>query len=161
VDVCFGYFTVFAIKSDGTLWSWGREANFYTGADTNLNATPMQVGTDSDWQSCASQPGGFYQLLMKKDGSLWAMDASDHRIVKPWSEYKPIKFVKIDLNKDIVAFVAGGDNMGVALTRDGEVWAWGNVIGEHSSNAFRGPNHIHISPKYKIIDKPWQLSISD
>ena len=158
VDVCFGYFTVFAIKSDGTLWSWGREAHYYTHADTNMIGTPMQVGTDSDWQSCASQPEGFYQLLTKKDGSLWALDASEHRIIKPDNQYKPIKFKKIDLNKDIVAFVAGGDNMGVALTRDGEVWTWGNVMGEHSPNDFfDAPSHQFKNPKYKAVEKPWQL----
>jgi RNA polymerase sigma factor (sigma-70 family) len=162
-DVCFGYFTVFAIKSDGTLWSWGNEANFYTGAsDASMNATPMQVGTESDWQSCAfSSSEGFYQLLRKKDGSLWALDASDHRTVKPDSKYQPVKLRKIDLHKDIVALAAGGDNIGVVLTRDGEVWTWGNVIGEHSPNAFWAPNHNYTHPKYKVMEKPWQLSIVD
>ena len=157
VDVCFGYFTVFAIKSDGTLWSWGREANFYTGASTNMNTTPTQVGTDSDWLSCASQTGGFYQLLRKKDGSLWALDASDHRTIKAPDQYKPIKFQKINLNKDIVAYVASGDDMGVALTRDGEVWTWGKVIGEHSPKDFWGPHNQPLDPKYKVVEKPWQL----
>jgi alpha-tubulin suppressor-like RCC1 family protein len=157
VDVCFGYFTVFAIKADGTFWSWGRDANFYTGADTNMNDRPMQVGTDSDWQSCASA-GSFYALLMKKDGSLWAMDASDHRIIKPDSEYKPIVFRKIDVPKDIVSYVAGGDNIGVVLTRDGEVWTWGNVMGQHSPEDYVGPNHQYNRPKYKVVEKPWQLS---
>jgi alpha-tubulin suppressor-like RCC1 family protein len=157
VDVCFGYYTVFAIKADGTLWSWGLKANYYTHASTNMIGTPMQVGTDNDWQSCHSGTYGFYQLLMKKDGSLWAMDASDHRYVRPDDQYKPIQFKKIDLNKDIVAFVAGGDNIGVALTRDGEVWTWGNVIGEHSPEAFVGPHHQYHRPNYKVVEKPWQL----
>lgn len=86
------------------------------------------------------------------------MDASDHRIVKPDSEYKPVKFVKIDLNKDIATYIAGGDNIGVALTRDGEVWTWGNVLGEHSPKDFVGPHHHYNSPKFKVIEKPWQLS---
>jgi alpha-tubulin suppressor-like RCC1 family protein len=158
VDVCFGYFTMFAIKSDGTLWSWGLTANYYTGAGTNMNDQPMQVGTDNHWQSCASCSGGFYALLMKRDGSLWAMDASDHRIVKPPSQYKPIAFRKIDVPKDIVSYVAGGDNVGVVLTRDGEVWTWGNVMGNHSPEDFVGPNHQYNSPKYKVVEKPWQLS---
>jgi RNA polymerase sigma factor (sigma-70 family) len=161
-DICFGYFTMFAIKSDGTLWSWGNKANFYTQAsDASMNATLMQVGTESDWQSCASSPGGFYQLLTKKDSSLWALDASDHRQIKPDNKYKPVIFRKINLQKDIVAFAAGGDNIGVVLTRDGEVWTWGNVIGGHSPNAFFGPNHHYTPPKYKIMDKPWQLSNVD
>ena len=161
VDACFGYFTVLAIKSDGTLWTWGKDANFYTGvADTNLNMTPMQVETDTDWQACSSTSGGYYAVLMKKDGSLWALDASDHRIIKPDSKYKPVALRKIDLHKDIVAFAAGGDNIGAALTRGGEIWTWGNVLGEHTSKDFFGPNHMVFHPKYNVIDKPWQLSIS-
>jgi RNA polymerase sigma factor (sigma-70 family) len=162
LDLCFGYFTVFAIKSDGTLWTWGMEANFYSGAaDTNLNITPMQVGTESDWQSCASASGGFYQLLMKKDGSLWVLDASDHRRIKPDAEYKPIVFRRINLAKDIVAFAGGGDNIGVALTRDGEVWTWGNVLGEHARKDFRGRDGKPAYPKFRSIDQPWRLSNID
>jgi RNA polymerase sigma factor (sigma-70 family) len=162
VDACFGYFKVLAIKSDGTLWVWGNRANLYTGvADTNLNAIPMRVGTDSDWQSISSTPGGFYHILKKQDGSFWALDGSELRIVKPVSEYKPIIFRKLDLPKDIVAFAAKSDNIGVVLTRDGELWTWGNVIGEHAPNAFWGPNRSPAYPKYKVIDKPWQLSIVD
>jgi len=162
VDVCFGYFTIFAVKSDGTLWTWGKEANFYSGAnDLSLNATPMQVGTENDWESCASTSGGFYHLLKKTNGSLWALDASEHRKVKPASEYKPVQLREINLRKDIVAFAAGGDNIGVVLTRDGEVWTWGNVLGRHSPKDFWTPNGKPAYPTYKSIDEPWQLAISD
>jgi RNA polymerase sigma factor (sigma-70 family) len=162
VDACFGYSMVLAIKSDGTLWAWGNRANFYTGvADTNLNAVPMQVGTDSDWQAISSANGCFYHILKKKDGSFWALDGSELRIIKPASEYKPIKFRKLDLPKDVAAFAAGGDNIGVVLTHSGEVWTWGNVIGEHSPKAFWGPNGRQASPIYKVMEKPWQLSIVD
>jgi RNA polymerase sigma factor (sigma-70 family) len=162
VDVCFGYFTVLAIKSDGTLWSWGNEARFYTQTyDPSLNATPMQVGTETDWRSCASSPGCLYHILTKKDGSFWALDASEHRTVKPDAAYKPVKLHKLDLPKDIVAFTAGGDNIGVVLTRDGEVWTWGTVIGDHSSKDYFGPKGRQLFPKHKIIEKPWQLSNID
>jgi RNA polymerase sigma factor (sigma-70 family) len=158
LDVCFGYFTVFAIKSDGTLWSWGLKANFYTQtSDASMNSTPMQVGTETDWQSCASSPGCFYHILRKTDGSLWALDASEHRRVKPDSEYKPIPLRKINLQRDVVAFTAGGDNIGVVLTRDGEVWTWGRVDGEHSPKDYFGPKGKQLFPKFKIMDKPWQL----
>ena len=158
-DVCFGYFTVFAVKSDGTLWCWGREARFYTQThDADLEVTPAQVGAEKDWRSCASSPGGFYLLLMKRDGSLWALDASEHRMVKPDAQYQPVKLRKIDLNKDIVSFGAGGDSIGVALTRDGEVWTWGEVTGEHSQKDFFGPTGEYLHPQFKIIDQPWQLS---
>jgi RNA polymerase sigma factor (sigma-70 family) len=165
-DVCFGYFTMFALKSDGTLWSWGSKADIYNGGSDNglgpfAQRTPIQIGTENDWQSFSSSPGDFYHILRKKDGSLWALDASEHRTIKPASEYKPIPLRRINFDKDIAAYAAGGDNIGIILTRDGEVWTWGNVIGEHSQKDFWGSNQKRLYPKYKVIDKPWQVSNID
>jgi len=159
VDVCFGYFTVLAIKSDGTLWSWGNEARFYTqNYDPSLAATPTRVGTETDWQSCASSPGCLYHILTKKDGSFWALDASEHRAVKPDASYKPVKLRKLDLPRDIVAITAGGDDIGIVMTRDGAVWTWGTVIGEFSQKDYMGPNGRPALPKSRVIERPWQLS---
>jgi len=47
------------------------------------------------------------------------------------------------------------------LTRDGEVWTWGSVIGEHSPKDFWGPKNSQLHPNYKTIDKPWQVSNID
>jgi alpha-tubulin suppressor-like RCC1 family protein len=133
VDVCFGYFNVFAVKSDGTLWTWGRNAGIYTGGPVQLlNPTPARIGTDRDWVACAGSEY-FYQLLKKRDGSLWALDAYEHRLGEK-ARNSPITFHKIELDKDIVAFdVAGRGMMGVAMTRNGEVWTWGKVLGESAA----------------------------
>jgi alpha-tubulin suppressor-like RCC1 family protein len=159
---------VLAIKSDGTLWAWVNKLNgydFYSQpshvSDVSSNAFPMQVGTDNNWQSISSSSGNNYVLLKKKDGSFWAFNSHELRAVKPASENKPPEFLKLDLPKNIVAFAAGGYNIGVVLMREGEVWTWGNVMGEHAPKDFEGPNHTHIQPKDKVIDKPWQLSIVD
>ena len=157
-DICFGYFTVFAIKSDGTLWSWGRLANVYTGAtDPNAIRTPVQVGTANDWLACSSS-GAFYHIFKKQDGSLWALDASEHHIVKPDSAYHPIKLQKLNFNHTPAAFVAGGNDIGVILTPDGEFWTWGTVIGEHTQKDYFGPNGQNLDPKMKVINQPWQVS---
>ncbi len=159
VDACFGYFTMFAIKSDGTLWCWGNTARFYThSGDTNVTLTPMPVGDATDWLSCNSGPNGFYQLLRKKDGSLWAMDASAHRIVKPDSQYPPIKFEKLDFPKGIASYVAGGDDIGIVISTDGEVWTWGRVMGELTQKDFYDAKGHSLYPKSRTISKPWRVS---
>ena len=159
VDACFGYFTMLAIKSDGTLWAWGNEANYYTGLpEDNGNATPQQVGTGTDWVSCASSPGCLYHILTKKDGSLWALDASEHRWVKPANQYKPLKILPLKVPKNIATYTAGGDNIGVVLTREGEVWTWGNVLGEHAYSDYQGPNDQQKFPQLRVMTTPWQVS---
>jgi alpha-tubulin suppressor-like RCC1 family protein len=218
VSVGMGDWMVFAIKSDGTLWAWGREAHVYTGANPNAESSLARVGADSDWRACAS----FAQscpLFMKRDGSIWVMDASSSRgvaavtaivrglvtnnqlncvansstlggdpafgIVKslqitcqlggtnrvlsfredssvslgapeqtltiiralygdpklfrdssgPWlhaSSDQPAQLRRIGLQKDVVAFCGGRHMLGVALTADGEVWTWGEALGQHT-----------------------------
>jgi RNA polymerase sigma factor (sigma-70 family) len=168
VDVCFGYFTMFALKSDGTLWTWGLKADIYNGGpDHGLDGsfaqiTPTQIGTEKDWQSISSAQGCFYHILRKKDGSLWALDASEHRTIKSPNAYKLILPRKINFNKDVVAYAAGGDNTGIILTPDGEVWTWGNVLGEHPPSDYFGPNPHEVKfPGIRVVDKPWQVSNID
>ena len=122
-DVGFGPWTVLATKTDGTLWAWGRQADVYTGAQTRTrNATPTQVGTNTDWRALS----GFswlYHLLSRKDGSLAALTAPIP---------KPLQVIPIPMRKEIAAFAAVGSErpVVVVLTRDGEVWTWGRILGE-------------------------------
>jgi alpha-tubulin suppressor-like RCC1 family protein len=143
VDVGFGPWTVFAIKSDGTLWAWGRYAHVYTGvSDQALDATPTRVGTNSDWASIPACGTWWCQGLTKKDGSLWLMDASDFDLNRPSGPEKAVRFKRIGLQKDVVAYAGGAAHItapgghlpiGVALTRDGEVWTWGMMLGDPRS----------------------------
>ena len=140
VDVGFGVNTVFAIKSDGTLWTWGRNADAYTVAhNPALDTTPTPVGTNSDWQTIPACGGWWCQGLTTKDSSLWLMDASDGEPNGPRPPYKPVRFQRVELQKDVVAYTAGAAHaaapgihapIGVALTRDGEVWTWGLMLGD-------------------------------
>ena len=140
VDVGFGVNTVFAIKSDGTLWTWGRNAHAYTDAqDPALDTTPTRVGTNNDWRTIPACGWWWCQGLTKKDGSLWLMDASDGEPYGPRPPYKPVRFRRVELQKDVVAYTAGAAHaaapgvhapIGVALTRDGEVWTWGLMLGD-------------------------------
>ena len=168
-DVGFGVNTVLAIKADGTLWAWGRQAHVYTGAsDTDQDATPARVGTDSDWQSLSASAGWWCQGLTKKDGSLWLMDASDGQPNGPRPPYKPLRFRRIEFQKPCLAYAGGavhaaapGDHrpIGVILTPDGEVWTWGMVLGDPpsfisylSSRASRS-----YAPPPVLRERPWRL----
>ena len=132
-----------AIKSDGTLWTWGRHAHVYTESQNPaLDATPTRVGTNGDWRSIAACGLRWCQGLTKKDGSLWLMDASDFDVNRPHGPNKAVRFRRVELQKDVVAYTAGAAHItapgghlpiGVALTRDGEVWTWGMMLGDPRS----------------------------
>jgi alpha-tubulin suppressor-like RCC1 family protein len=136
VDAAFGNQVLLAIKSDGTLWAWGREASNYTGV-TGQPIIPTRVGTNSDWQfvSCAEWARDIYVVLWKKDGSLWSLQSL-------YANATNLQPTQINLRKNWVAVAGGGGGnigsigmhdgvcSGVAITRDGEVWAWGRALGE-------------------------------
>ncbi|HVM48806.1 MAG TPA: hypothetical protein VMU04_12315 [Candidatus Acidoferrum sp.] len=106
VSVGMGDWMVFAIKSDGTLWAWGRLAHIYTGAAPDADSWPARVGTESDWRACAS----FAQscpVFMKRDGSIWVMDASGDRGVASVTG-----IVSGLVTNNQLAFVADGSTLG-------------------------------------------------
>jgi hypothetical protein len=158
VDVGFGVNTVFAIKADGTLWTWGRNAHVYTESQNPaLDATPTRVGTNSDWASIPACGVGWCQGLTKKDGSLWLMDASDFDVNLRRGPPRAVRFGRVDLRKDVVAYTAGvahisapGGHLpiGVALTRDGEVWTWGMMLGDP-----RGPGNQLAYRAYQLANR--------
>ena len=62
-----------AVKDNGTLWAWGSNTNGELGlgtADTSAHATPVQVGTGTDWVWAAA--GAHCSFAITLDGSLYA-----------------------------------------------------------------------------------------
>ena len=59
-----------AIKSDGTLWAWGRNDNGQLGIGTIINSNiPIQIGTATNWKIVSG--GANHSAGIKTDGTLW------------------------------------------------------------------------------------------
>ena len=129
VDIGFGPWTVLAIKADGTLWAFGREAFVFTGVTNPAScAVPVQVGTNDGWQAISAD-GWRYQILLKKDGSLWSLRADNDRSPRP-------SLTPINLGKQQVAAFGGFGAqwpVGVVVMNNGEVRTWGRVFGESTA----------------------------
>jgi alpha-tubulin suppressor-like RCC1 family protein len=64
----------FAIKGDGTLWSWGGNGTGVLGHNDRTNrSSPVQVGSLTDWSSGYGQGGtSFFSVaVLKTDKTLW------------------------------------------------------------------------------------------
>jgi alpha-tubulin suppressor-like RCC1 family protein len=74
--VAAGYTHTVAIKTDGTLWSWGRnrEGQLEDGTKTG-KPTPAQVGIDTTWRSVAA--GGNHTVAIKTDETMWSWGANN------------------------------------------------------------------------------------
>jgi alpha-tubulin suppressor-like RCC1 family protein len=61
-----------AVKTDGTLWSWGDNSTY--GAlglgDTVKRSSPVQVGALSTWSNIAG--GNLFSLATNTNGALWS-----------------------------------------------------------------------------------------
>jgi alpha-tubulin suppressor-like RCC1 family protein len=65
---CRDYATL-ALRSDGTLWGWGRSPLGDGGTYTRTNQ-PVQINSETNWIAVAC--GTSHTLALKSDGSLWA-----------------------------------------------------------------------------------------
>lgn len=71
LDFATGNDFCLAVKSDGTLWAWGRNNYGQLGlGHTNDVLTPTQVGTDTNWEKI-NAAGTSTSLGIKNDGSIW------------------------------------------------------------------------------------------
>jgi alpha-tubulin suppressor-like RCC1 family protein len=63
-QIALGESHTLAIKSDGTLWAWGRNYEGQLGGGTTKQRnTPIQIGSDSTWVSIAA--GGNHSTGLK------------------------------------------------------------------------------------------------
>jgi alpha-tubulin suppressor-like RCC1 family protein len=71
-QVAGGFFHTAAIKTDGTLWCWGRNADPAIGDNTNASrSTPRQEITSStNWKQVSA--GGYHTTAIKTNGTLWS-----------------------------------------------------------------------------------------
>ena len=122
--------TVLATKSDGTLWSWGRNSDGELGQNDIVNrSSPVQVGTLTNWSRVAM--GFSSAAAIKSDGTLWTWGSDDSgelglgtRLVNRSS---PVQVGALTnwLNASVGSFHC------VAVKTDGTLWTWGqNSFGQ-------------------------------
>ena len=113
-----------ALKRDGSLWSWGANAEGQLGlGDTVSRSVPTRVGTGTAWKAiAAAQEGG---LALKRDGSLWSWGENfsgelgighTHGNRKSPTRVEGSGWAKI----------TAGNSFSLALKANGTYWAWGN-----------------------------------
>lgn len=129
-----------ALRSDGTVWSWGFGEYGQLGIGTTYNElTPVQVlGGESGGayltDIIAVSAGLWHSLALRADGTVWTWGFNRHgqlgnqATVPRENELLPIQVVGGATEEafltDIIA-ISAGDNHNLVLRADGTVWAWG------------------------------------
>jgi len=112
-----------AIKTDGALWSWGRNVEGMLGLnDTANRSSPVQVGALTTWSQVA---GGFtFSLAVKTDGTLWGWGYNglgQLGLNDTANRSSPVQVGALTTWSK----VTGGNNFSVAVKTDGTLWSWG------------------------------------
>jgi len=114
-----------AVKADGSLWVWGRNASCQLGDGSSIDRlSPIQVLTGLPNQGLGG--GVYHSLAVKADGSLWAWGYNNSSQIGDGvygCHYNPVQVMTG------VAAAAAGYYHSVALKTDGTVWAWGGNSG--------------------------------
>lgn len=124
------YYYNFALKTDGTLWSWGFGLYYgQLGVNENIHrSSPTQIGTDTNWSYVSAN--NIHALALRTDGTLWAWGDGDYGklgIGILGDRSSPVQ-VGTDTNW---YKISAGYNYSLAMKTDGTIWAWGyNARGE-------------------------------
>jgi len=128
---------VIALKTNGTIWSWGRNDNYsQLGHKDFVNrSSPVQIGTLSNWTSVGV--GGFQTFAINSSGELYVWGANNsgqlgfgHTLtVGASSTNSPIQIGTETTWSDVWAT----SNRTYGTKTDGTLWGWGaatNYLGD-------------------------------
>jgi alpha-tubulin suppressor-like RCC1 family protein len=128
VDVAGGTSHSLAVKSDGTVWSWGfNDVGQLGNGATSSTPNPIPVQASGLTDVVAIAAGSHHSLAVKSDGTVWAWGFNSQGMLGNGTS-------GTDTNSDVpvqasgltdAADVSAGNFHSVALEGDGTVWAWG------------------------------------
>jgi alpha-tubulin suppressor-like RCC1 family protein len=126
-----------AIKSDGSLWTWGLNENGQLGdGTTDSQIRPIQIMEDV----IAISSGYAHSMAIKSDGSLWTWGLNENGQLGDGTTTN--RLIPTRIMSDIVA-VSAGTSHSAAIDCDGVLWIWGDNSNGQLGN---GTTANHNSP---------------
>lgn len=123
-----------ALKTDGTLWTWGRNAYGTLGqgeVTTFSRSSPVQVGSDTNWNSIASNGGTI--AATKTNGTLWIWGRNNFGQLGRGNTTNSAFPIQVGLLTNWASIsttqvnnISMGGGFVVAVKTDKSMWGWGN-----------------------------------
>ncbi|WPB74364.1 RCC1 repeat-containing protein [Archangium violaceum] len=139
-----------ALREDGTVWSWGSNANGQLGRPTATHFDPIPAQVPGLTDVVALSAGSDHVLALRANGTLWAWGGNRYRQLgfpeatasNPTPRQVPALTNVVD--------VAAGSDFSLVRRADGSVWMWGldpsSVTtpweGDHTPRRMDVPRHV-------------------
>ena len=139
-QVACGSGHIAAIKTDGTLWTWGYNEYGQLGINVRTTSIPYGILTPvttfaggTNWKQVAC--GSFYTAAIKTDGTLWTWGGNGYgQLGVNTTQTDPV-----GICTPVTTFAGGtnwkqisaGNDHTAAIKTDGTLWTWGsNAVGQ-------------------------------
>jgi len=115
----------FGIKTNGTLWGWGRNDHGNLGlSNLTRRSSPTQIGTNTTWRNIAV--GNLVGLATKTDGTLWSWGYAGNGALGLNESPNKKKSSPVQIPGTTWTRGVGAGAWNAAIKTDGTLWAWGN-----------------------------------
>jgi alpha-tubulin suppressor-like RCC1 family protein len=116
-----------AMKTDGSLWSWGSNWVGQLGVGSTVSTTisaPTQVGTDSDWSAISS--GTTHVTAIKTNKTIWAWGGNTYGQLGLGNNTQRNAPTQIGTLSDWSIIASGGLHTLAINVTTRSLWAWGS-----------------------------------
>ena len=114
----------YALRDDGTLWTWGyvNGSGYLADSTTIGRVAPQQIGSVSNWTDI--EIGNGSGVGLRADGTMWAWGFNASNQLGDGTTTTRTSPVQIGAGQNW-ASIAAGSSHGAALTTSGTLWTWG------------------------------------
>ena len=151
-----------ALRTDGTVWTWGLNANGQLGlGNTTSSPTPAQVTSLSGITAVAA--GSTHSLALKSDGTVWAWGNNTDGELGDGTTTPQTNPVQVSGLTNVIAISAGAFHS-MALESDGTVWTWGlntsNQLGDGTTTQRNTPVQVTTVSGITQISAGWYHNLA-
>ena len=144
-----------AIKTDGTMWSWGNNDNGRLGlGDTTNQSSPVQIGALTTWSSVSC--GGYtgFAAAIKTDGTMWSWGYNIFGQLGLGNETNQSSPVQIGA-LTTWSSVSSKGYRAHAIKTDGTLWSWGfgnnGRLGLGNTTYYSSPKQVGSSTNWRSV----------
>jgi|688.fasta_scaffold70057_2 alpha-tubulin suppressor-like RCC1 family protein len=127
LTVSAGYNHNMAVKTDGTMWSWGQNSANKAGqlglGDLTDRSSPVQIGALTTWSSVSAGKRN-HSIAVKTDGTMWTWGMNSYGALGLGNTTGISSPVQIGALTTWLS-IAAGYYTSAAIKTDGTLWAWG------------------------------------